>query len=154
MHYFNLLRLFQVCICVNTYHPCQQDISICAEHVQYTFRLEPGLVTPCSLLSYVLTKDYRQSLVLTSYCGFHNCSLLYSVKMSKKYTQRFRVEWLNDPQCKNWIYKVSGNYLKYLCKYCIVTAHKQVVPKKYRNTNKKAGEPITSQRVFDNKKKK
>ena len=38
--------------------------------------------------------------------------------MLKKYTQKFRNEWLNDDNYRNWLQRIEGDHTKCRCKYC------------------------------------
>lgn len=69
--------------------------------------------------------------------------------MSKKYTQRFRQEWLNDSKYSKWLSKAQGDDTKAYCKLCtcIITAKLSDL-EKHRATakHKRAEEPFSCQR--------
>lgn len=69
--------------------------------------------------------------------------------MSKKYTQRFRQEWLNDSKYSKWLSKAQGDDTKAYCKLCtcIITAKLSDL-EKHRATakHKRAEEPFSYQR--------
>lgn len=59
------------------------------------------------------------------------------MKISKKYTLHFHVEWLRDCRHKNWLCKVDGDALECFCNYCKRTLEGKLSDiEKHRNTIK------------------
>lgn len=77
------------------------------------------------------------------------CASLTEPKMSKKYTQHLRNEWLSDPKYEKWLNKIEGDNTKCLCKYCHCSLSAKLSDiERHRGTakHKKAEEPFSGQR--------
>lgn len=70
--------------------------------------------------------------------------------MDKKYTQKFRKEWLSDYKFKTWLQEIQGDALKCRCKYCGSVMNARFADlDKHRKTTKhmKAEAPFSNQRL-------
>ena len=76
-----------------------------------------------------------------------------TVKSTKKYTQKFREEWLTNSLYKNWLLRVSGDSTKCSCRYCscILNAKVYDIDKHLKTEkHKKAAQPHSNERQPQN----